>query len=176
MKSSPRAGYPPSGYQSKLAQAGDSKTVSPARAQSAAASTAACIDVDVDDGHHAGERLVDDRGRLAEGDDRLDPIVLGRHAGEVEALVAPAGQQHDVGEAADRRDGGVWRGCLRVVEPARSGELADRLDPVRRMLEHRQSLGHGSRARQARLDGDGGSSQRVADIVWQVARHRPIAR
>ena len=43
-KSSPRAGYPPSGYQSKLAHPGDSSTTSPGRAAPAARSTASAIE------------------------------------------------------------------------------------------------------------------------------------
>ena len=54
------------------------------------------------------------RWRRRRGCDRL----LVAQLGQVEALVAPSGDQHDGLEPADRGAGGVGRGGLRVVVPA----------------------------------------------------------
>jgi hypothetical protein len=96
-KSSPRAAYPPVGYQSQLAQPGDSSTVSPGRAWPAAAgSTASAIDA----ARRPVARPVEHLRRRRR---RASPIAttartrscLGGHRREVETLVAAACDQHD---------------------------------------------------------------------------------
>ena len=63
-----------------------------------------------------------------------------RQLGQVEALVAPAGDQHDRVEAAQRRPGGVGRGGLRVVVPAHPTSLAHQAHPMGEPPEGEQRL------------------------------------
>ena len=58
-------------------------------------------------------------GRLADRDHRPDAGGLAGERRQVEALVAPAGDQHDRVERADGGERGVGRRGLRVVEPLR---------------------------------------------------------
>ena len=69
---------------------------------------------------------------------RPDPRRLGCHRAQVEALVQPAGDQHDMVEPTDRGRRGVRGRGLGVVEPLHAVGVADELDAVRRAREGRQ--------------------------------------
>ena len=108
-------------YQSKLAQAGDSSTTSPAAARSAAAHGLVhrCRDTRAPSGEHltdvAAPRRWPRRRAGAPGS------AIGA---QVETLVLPTGDEHDVVEGADRGQRGVGRRRLRVVVPAHAPSSA----------------------------------------------------
>ena len=99
---------------------------------------------------------------------RSGSAAIGR---EVEALVQPAGDEHDVVEGPDGDRRGVRRRRLGVVVPAHAVGLADELDAVRRADERGQRGGDG-----VRPDEPGSSTRAAAaSAVGQVVRAGPGA-
>ena len=97
---------------------------------------------------------------------------VGGHRRQVETLVAPAGDEHDVPESTDRRGRRMWGRRLRVVEPGDATRFGDQLDAVRRADERGQRRGHRGNVAKSGLEHQGGGRQAVGDVVGQAAAHR----
>ena len=127
----------------------------------------------------AGERGGDRRRRPRRSPRRRGRVRrLGRHRREVEALVAAAGDEHDVVEGARspptrRAAWWPWSRCTRRT-PSR---LADELDAVRRPGERGERGGDRVRSASPRLQHQRGRGQAVGEVVGQAAaqRARPAA-
>ena len=91
---------------------------------------------------------------------------------EIDALVAPAGDQHDRRiEGAERGDDRVRLGALRVVHEAHAIDDRDRFEPVLDALERGGGLPDRVRL-DAEQESDGHGGQRVGHVVRP--RHRQL--
>ena len=99
-------------------------------------------------------------------------VGLGGHRRQVEPLVQPAGDQHDVVERPDRHRRGVRRRRLGVVVPAHAAGVADELDAVRRADERRQPGGDRVGPDEPGLEHERGGGEPVGEVVGQ----RPAQR
>ena len=127
-------------YQSKLAQAGDSSTASPARARPARRLDRVVHRPGPVTGTRARRRANASATSSAASPMATTArtcVATSASGREVEALVAAAGDQHDVVEAADGRGRGVRRRGLRVVVPLDPADAGHQLDPVRGAAERR---------------------------------------
>ncbi len=157
---------------SRLAQAGDSSTVSPGRAAALAAATAARMSAARSVGHTAVE-CRGERGRVAA--DQHDVAHLagerGPQPGEVLVLAVAARNQHQrARKALDRGDRGTDVGALGVVDVAHAGHVRDPLRAMRQPAERGQRLEHRA-ARQPERLAHRERGQRVGRVVLALKLH-----
>src|SRR5581483_2024954 len=117
---------------------------------------------------HTVEGALDVRRALADGDDGPDARRLPRQHAEVEALVLPAGDEHDRVEGTQRGQRRVGRGRLRVVVPLDAVLVGNELDAVAEPAEGDERVMAPVDGRATGPCGRGGG-QRVGNVVREGA-------
>ncbi len=151
---------------SKLAQAGDSRTVSPGRAREAAPATAASMEPA--DRHRAVPRERGSDQRCVAADQHgLPHLALAGRAERREVLalaLAARDQDERAIEALDRRDRRADVRALRIVDPRDAAPVAHPLGAVRQALEIPEHARH-RLAREAADAADRERGERVGRVV-----------